>query len=227
MSLSCGGEDAQVYDLLNCGERHAFQVGTYLAHNCNYGAGPVKLLQTLSLEGVDITLDEVRSMHQAYWETVFPGVREYMRELEREWRRRGGWVMGGTGRPIGVAERKRKDIMNSVLQGAGHDLLLKLIRIVADRLSRELGGPWYPVCIDWHDQLIIEVPEELGPKAEEIVVDSFRVLNEEIQGYIPIKGTGGLRHSMAECKLEEQDLVSGRETLLRAGLIQQGGTSNE
>ena len=169
----------------------------------NYGAGPGRLHAQLSSEGVDITIGEVQEMHRSYWEDVFPGVRSYMRELEREWRRNGGWLMSGTGRPIGVAERKRKDIMNSVIQSTAHDILLKLIRIVSDKLDTALGeGRWYPLIIDWHDQLIIEVPEGDAELAEREVIDSFRVLNEQLQGHIKIKGTGGIRRNLAECKLD-------------------------
>lgn len=165
----------------------------------SYGAGPAKIHKTLRLAGIDITEDQVRDIHRTYWD-IFQGVKVYSRKLEREWTARGGWVMNGVGRPIGVDEMFKKDIVNRVVQSTGHDLLLKYIRHLRSNLS---SIPWAPIIMDWHDQTIVEVPEAYAEEVKYLMETvSFSDLNQELGGTIPLKGTAAIVRNLAESKLE-------------------------
>lgn len=167
-----------------------------------YGAGAPKIHRTLRLSGIDLTEEEVQDIHGKYWE-IFSGVKKYGRRLEAEWRSRGGWVLNGIGRPIGVAEEFRKDIVNRVVQSTGHDLLVKYIRILSGILVEE-RIPWTPIVIDFHDESLIEVPEEYGEQVREIMeVQAYAELNAELGGIIPLKGSAIIARNLADVKLED------------------------
>lgn len=171
----------------------------------SYGAGPGKIHQTLSLEGIEITLEEVRAIHSMYWE-IFSGVRTYGRQLETEWRRNRGWVMNGIGRPIGVDENYTKDLVNRVVQSTGHDIFLTYRWHVRNLLDFH-AIPWQPVIWDWHDQLIVEVPVEYAERTSQLLEgQAFDELNAELAGDIPLSGEATIISNLAECKLDKETL---------------------
>lgn len=171
----------------------------------SYGAGPGKIHQTLSLEGIEISMEEVRSIHSMYWE-IFSGVRTYGRQLEVEWRRNRGWVMNGIGRPIGVDENYTKDLVNRVIQSTGHDIFLTY-RWHARNLLDFHEIPWQPVIWDWHDQLIVEVPVEHAETVRHLLESqAFDELNAELSGDIPLSGEAMIISNLAECKLDKEAL---------------------
>lgn len=168
----------------------------------NYGAGAKKIHRTLALELINLSLQEVFVICDEY-ERLFPGVQALRDELQREWEMREGYVLSPLGRPLCVYADLTKDLLNRVCQATGHDILLILIRLVTDKLDTLLGrNGWIPIVLDWHDQLIVEVPEDKAVEAEQLVLSCFSELNEILQTTVPIKGTGGIRHNLAECKLE-------------------------
>lgn len=170
----------------------------------SYGAGPAKIFDSLTLQGVDITFEEVKDIHHSYWE-IFAGVTAYQEEKEQEWRANGrGWVLNGAGRPMCVAEEYRKDIVNRICQSTGHDILLRYIQIVASLLARE-GIKWYPVIVDFHDEVLLEVAEEHGERVAHLMgVEAFRILNQQELGWdISLKGGATICRSLADAKLEQ------------------------
>jgi hypothetical protein len=166
-----------------------------------YRAGVKKINQTLRLNGVNLTYSEVENICQVYDET-FKGVKEFSYLLEREWEERNGWVYNGLGRPMTVAESYKKDLVNRVIQSTGHDIHMKLIRIFR-RLMQTSKIPFKWVIADFHDQFIIECSVLHAEKIKDLLIPkAFDILNEELQGLIPIKGDPKIVPSMAEAKLE-------------------------
>lgn len=80
----------------------------------NYGAGAGKIAQTLRLSGVDISDQQAAELLESYW-LLYAGVREYERELRRQYKNNKGWLFNGIGRPIGVAVNYEKDLVNRCL----------------------------------------------------------------------------------------------------------------
>lgn len=167
----------------------------------NYGAYPPKLHRTLTLQGIKISIHDVEQMFDMFWR-VLGGITEYKERLREEWRINGGWVANPMGRPMCVDSKLTKDLANRVCQSGGHDILLRYISIFSRRLD-EAGVSWTPIVVDWHDQSIIEVPEDQAALADQIMkVDSFAELNQQMAGIITLKGSGGIVRSLAESKLE-------------------------
>ena len=77
-----------VYDLLNCGERHAFMVRSpthklpMLVHNCQYLVGHRKILHSAKLMKVPMTAEMAQALHSAY-RTRHPAVVQRWGELEK------------------------------------------------------------------------------------------------------------------------------------------------
>ncbi len=168
----------------------------------NYGSGVKKKQKILSLNGVDMTLREVEDMHQSLMEAK-AGVLAYVEWLRDEWRANGGWIENGYGRPICIDEKYEKDLLNRNVQSTGHDILQLWARITARRLT-EAEINWKPTVWDWHDEIIIEVPDSQVALAKHIMeVDSFSELNQILGGTCPLKGSAAVAKTLAGIKLEE------------------------
>jgi hypothetical protein len=161
-----------------------------------------KKQKILSLNGVEMSLHEVEEMHDSLM-AAKEGVLSYVDWLRDEWRANGGWVENGYGRPICVDEKYLKDILNRVVQSSGHDILQLYSRIAAELLT-EAKLDWIPVVMDWHDESIIEVPDEQVEAAKKIMeIDSYAVLNRILNGTCPLKGSAAVAKTLAGIKLEE------------------------
>lgn len=168
----------------------------------NYGSGVKKKQKILSLNGVDMSLDEVQDMHSALMDAK-DGVIQYSAWLSDQWKINKGWVENGYGRPICVDEKYVKDILNRVVQSTGHDILQLYARITA-RMLDEAGLHWRPIVMDWHDESIIEVPDDQVEAAKQIMeVDAYRELNAILGGTCPLKGSAAVAKTLAGIKLEE------------------------
>lgn len=167
----------------------------------SYGAGPDKLYMNLSLDGVQITLDEVKAMHKSYWE-IYKGVKEYGQLLEQEWEERGGWVFNGIGRPICVDEGKKKDIVNRVVQSTGHDILMMVISELAKLRDKE-GYIWRPIIIDFHDESIVECKIEDQDKVLAMFREAYRIVNQKLNCGVKIEAEPEVKLNLAEIKVKE------------------------
>jgi len=172
----------------------------------SYGAGAGKIWRTLMLLGVRLKFNEVKQIIETYWE-LFDGVKLFEKELHEEMKSRGGWFFNGIGRPVGLDERKLKDVVNQNCQSTGHDCHVIFMRIVADLLDeREIE--WYPVIPDWHDQMIIEIrPEDADVVNDLIERVAYDMLNEAIGFDIPLAGEGQVVTNLAEVKVEDYDAI--------------------
>lgn len=168
----------------------------------SYGMGARKLRADLSLAGIEISEQESFDIQKGYW-TLYAGVKTYEKELLRQYQHNGGWILNGIGRPISIAEGYEKDIVNRVVQSTGHDILMLWVDIFT-KLLDAAGIPWYPIIIDLHDESIIEVPERFAEQAQVIMSsEAMKLLNEYLQGVIPLKGEGKIANTLADIKVEE------------------------
>jgi DNA polymerase I-like protein with 3'-5' exonuclease and polymerase domains len=180
--------------------------------SASYGAGPGKICSALQLDGVDISYDTVKSMHAEYW-NIFKDVKKYEAKLVSQWEKNGGWFLNGLGFPTCVAQDKLKDIMNRQIQGTGHTILTFLQKIIADDLTAE-GIPYRPYVYDWHDQILLEVPDAYAARAFKIMEDAFVKMNRTLQDgntVVNFRGSGGVFVSIAESKVEAYESI-WRET---------------
>lgn len=168
----------------------------------NYGSGVKKKQKILELNGVSMSVAEVQDMHDSLL-AAKDGVLQYVAFLQDQWRLNRGYVENGYGRPICIDEKYLKDILNRVVQSSGHDILQLYSRIAA-RLLTEAKLQWRPIVMDWHDESIIEVPDEEVDVARHIMeVDAYRELNQILGGTCPLKGSAAVAKTLAGIKLEE------------------------
>jgi len=163
-----------------------------------YQAGPNKIAQTLSLAGIPTSYEEAKQMHSAYWET-YKGVRQFNRELERQWRLNGGWILNGIGRPVCLTDDMTKDLVSKCVQSTGHDCLVILIGLYW-RLLEEHGIEAYQWG-EFHDQIIVEVREDQAEEAARLLdVEALALLNRQLGGLIKLRGDAQVIDNLAEAK---------------------------
>lgn len=167
-----------------------------------YNAGARKIHQTLRLNNVDISFEEVQDISSQYNET-FKSVKEFGNLLLKEWKENDGWVFNGIGRPMTVAEDYTKDLVNRVVQSTGHDIHMKFLRIFRELMADK--GYWYRwIIADFHDQFIIECKEADKDAIYDLIsIEVYDRLNKELGGLIPIKGDPQHVNTLADAKLED------------------------
>lgn len=150
-----------------------------------YGAGPNKIWKTLLSQGVQLELDEAKKIHADYWE-LFKRVKEYEEELKELRINNGGWIVDGIGIPVTIGKHKLKDILNSVIQGCSHRILVRHIANIMKLRDQEKLDFHFWIA-DFHDQTTVECLD----KDVESVLDLFRraekVTNEQLGGLVYLK----------------------------------------
>lgn len=169
--------------------------------SASYGAGPKKIHQSLLRQGVHMTFQEVKELHQDYW-VLFAGVKCYEKFLLDQWEATGGWFLNPLGRPVGVYADKTKDVVNRSIQGAGHDCTVIYIwHLVQEITAREIEC--YPFIVDFHDETIFEVRVEQKDRLIEAMHAAMERLNTQLGGYIKLKGEPDVGETFAKFKVEE------------------------
>lgn len=178
--------------------------------SAGYGAGAGTIYATLIQAGVDITFEEVKEIHKAYWE-LFGGVIEYQRNLKAEWAENGGWFINGRGLPVAVADNLEKDILNRCIQNTGHMNLLTYLKHL-NKLRRIGKLQMKPVMVDFHDETIWEVPIDQAEYILEVFNEAWNLTNEELGGIIPLSGAPEICQSFSDFKCESgykvQDIIN-------------------
>jgi DNA polymerase I-like protein with 3'-5' exonuclease and polymerase domains len=175
-------------------------ISKVLVLSSGYGAGPHKIWKTLKAQKVDVSLQEVKQMHQDYW-NLYKGIKDFEADVEREWYQNKGWVLNGLGRPIGIFHQKKKDLVNRVIQSTGHDCLMIVIVFLKEELDKE-GIEWMPWIIDLHDELMFQVNLKDKEKAMACVDRAVKRLNLFLGGEIPLKMEPGAFTNLADIKVE-------------------------
>jgi len=167
----------------------------------SYGAGIFKIYSTLKLDGVDITQSEVEQIYNDYWgPELFGGIRQFQRELEKEWRDYKGWVMDALGCPAPVCEKYKKDIVNRVCQRSGHSILVIFLGMFLKPMLEESGTDYYWYIPDLHDETIYEVREDQAQLALQVHSAAVEELNAMLGGVTKIKMEPKVIASLAERK---------------------------
>jgi DNA polymerase I-like protein with 3'-5' exonuclease and polymerase domains len=151
---------------------------------------------------------------------LYQGVKVYEKELLRQYDNNKQWVLNGIGRPLGIYEPYKRDIVNRVVQSTGHDVHLFYILITADLLN-QAGINWRPIIIDFHDQMIVEVAEKDAPRVKEIMgQEAYSRLNALLNGRLKLKGDAQIVKNMAEAKCAKEDI---EQYLKDLGVLGDGG----
>lgn len=165
----------------------------------SYGAGAGKIQQSLKLQGIDISFDEAKRMHTAYWE-LFSKIKQYETFLKIQWERNGGWFLNPMGRPIAVAQDYLRDIVNRSIQSGGHDAFVLYLSILSEKL-RDAAINYKPYIWDLHDAVMLTVPEEEVEQTVHILdVVAMDELNGKLGGTIRLKGETNVVNNWAEDK---------------------------
>jgi hypothetical protein len=136
---------------------------------------------------------------------MFGTIKQYEQKLVAQWEKNGGWFLNGLGLPAAVAQDKIKDIINRQVQGTGHTILTFLQKQIADDLAAE-GIPYRPYVWDFHDEIILEVPDAHAKRTYEIMDAAFKKVNKTLQDgstVVQFKGSGDVMYSLAEAKIED------------------------
>lgn len=174
------------------------QIAKVVVLSAAYNAGPPTIHETLTLAGIDITLNQVRQIHRDYWR-LFWGVKRFDETLKDLWAANKGWFPSVLGTPICVAESKLQDAVNRFCQTSGHQILQLWIYHV-DRLRAERKLEMYPWIVDFHDEGIWEVPEADAEAVAQLMTDALDATNTELGMEIKIKGDPMIADNLAEIK---------------------------
>lgn len=164
-------------------ERTAWKVVTL---SKAYGMGAVKLRRRLALDGIYMTLKDVKALSDNY-DNAMAGVTTYKASLQTEWKKNGGWVLNAMGRPMGIPDGMEKDCASRIIQSTGHGITLLLIYYV-NRLRKERRIPMHPFNVDLHDETNWECAASVVPEATLVVKEAYASVNKWLGGITTIKG---------------------------------------
>jgi DNA polymerase I-like protein with 3'-5' exonuclease and polymerase domains len=166
----------------------------------NYGAGAMKIHETLVMGDIDISLNEVRQIHREYWR-IYSGIKRFESQLVEMWNVNSGWVPSAIGRPIAVSDQYLKDIVNRMIQTSAHDILQLFIWNLV-QIREERGLRWHPFIIDLHDEVIVEALEAEAEATALSFVEALARTNAELGMGIQLKGEPQIAGTLADIKTE-------------------------
>ena len=171
--------------------KHARQIAKVIHLAASYGASANKIRQALGLQGIEVTSQQAKSMHEKYWK-LFAQVKAYEQFLQAQWERTGGWFLNPFGRPICVAQDYIRDIINRSIQSAGHDCFIIFLHVLT-KLFNERAVSYAPYIWDIHDCVILEVPEEQAAECKKLLdVDVLEQVNSVLDGQVILKGSANV-----------------------------------
>jgi DNA polymerase I-like protein with 3'-5' exonuclease and polymerase domains len=171
--------------------KHARQIAKVIHLAASYGASANKIRQALGLQGIEVTSQQAKSMHEKYWK-LFAQVKAYEQFLQAQWERTGGWFLNPFGRPICVAQDYIRDIINRSIQSAGHDCFIIFLHVLT-KLLNERAVSYAPYIWDIHDCVILEVPEEQAAECKKLLdVDVLEQVNSVLDGQVILKGSANV-----------------------------------
>ena len=132
-------------------------------------------------QGLSISRQEAQEYINSYFET-YPKIREFLDGLVSS-AKKNGYAVSLFGRRRPIPELKSSNFMqrsfgeraamNSPIQGTAADIMKIAMKRVYNRLMKEV--PEASLILQIHDELLVEVPEQLAGRAREIV-------SEEMEG---------------------------------------------
>lgn len=179
--------------------KHERGIAKIVVLSANYQAGPRKIHETLSLGGVDITLNEVMRIHRDYWQ-LYAGVKQFEQDLKNMWYANDGWIVNGFGRPICVSVSKLKDILNRFCQSTASDFLAVFVREIYLLADAE-QVPIRPWLVNFYDETIGEVEERYAEQAADIYRRALAATNVNLGMGIKLKGGVVIANTLADIKV--------------------------
>lgn len=158
--------------------------------------GVAKLRRKLATEGMFLSVQETRALSDAY-DQAKAGTKEYDKQLELEWRQRGGWIMNAFDRPMAITDDRVKDCTSRKIQSSGHTILLIMLYYI-NKSRKEQGIKMWPFNADLHDATYWEAEEGHKDAAIKAFRDSYDSTNAWLKGLIPIKGVVEVGTNLAE-----------------------------
>jgi hypothetical protein len=183
-----------------------------------YGSGKKKLHQSFIIKGIQmdgklITRSASDAIYDTYWR-AFPGVKKYGDWCQACWERTGGYVLSPAGIPVAACDNKVRKLANNNIQLTGHIFKMLWIKYM-EILMDDLGIEWYPLILDFHDQITLRVNhKQLGLentvavvktvfyKALEMANDVMELRNDDGSGIIRMKGTPSHGFNLSAFKIE-------------------------
>ena len=181
--------------------KHARQIAKVIHLAASYGASANKIRQALGLQGIEVSSQQAKSMHEKYWK-LFAQVKAYEQFLVAQWERTGGWFLNPFGRPICVAQDYVRDIINRSIQSAGHDCFIVFLAVMVEVLrKREIE--YAPYIWDIHDCVMFEVPERQADECKKILdAEVLEEVNFLLDGQVKLKGAANVVNNWWEDKQE-------------------------
>lgn len=176
-------------------------IGKNFTLSANYGAGPKRLYSDLKMQGIKIDLNTCYKYHSDFWR-LYKGIKDFEEVLLDTYQKNGGYIVNGYGRPLAIDGFKMKDIVNRFVQSTGHDILTVFIRMLYYKL-KETKCQWMPWIIDYHDETMIEVPENHVPLAVECFAWARNELNSYLNWDVEMTGDIEIANNLAEIKVED------------------------
>lgn len=192
-------------DIINlCKKKYKFERGIakVITLSGMYGAGALKMYESMKLQGVNVTLQQVKGYHAGFREMYSGVFNRFNTYLQRQCNENGGYILNGRGRPLAINPEKEHDIVNKFVQSTGHDILMKWIQLMQQVLTdRNLIA--YPYIVDLHDESIYCVPDEHVEGVKEAFNDSLKQLNDLLGWDVPIVSTPDSGLTLDVIKLED------------------------
>lgn len=168
-----------------------------------YGASWQTIQSNILLQGYALSDQEAQIIHRDYW-LLYPGIKDFERELKTFWRQTGGWIPSSMGNPICVYHGFLHDIVNRFAQRSGHEVLMSLV-YHTERLRQERKIEMHPWIPDWHDEQIWEVPEDNVDAVYQLMKDAETALNEELKWDVYMEAEPEIADNLAQIKCDKED----------------------
>jgi len=163
-------------------------IGKVLQLMSIYKASANTIYRKLRLFGVDITKEEVVTLHKDFWsDKLFSKVLEFEESLKAEVDQREGYLVNAFNRPQVITDKKRKDCLNVYGQGSAHDALDILIRIIEKNLGK-YNIEANPIIPDYHDETIWICETAAAHRVADVMILSLKELNDILGWSIKMKG---------------------------------------
>lgn len=173
--------------------------------NCNYllqyAGSRNRLRASLAEDNIYLSETEVSTVYDTYW-NLYPGLREWNYQLKWEWKRNGGYILNGLGRPMAILPGDEKDLISRHIQSTAAGILVIYTNIVMKMLD-EARIEWYPYIWNLHDALTIEVPIRYAKQVSAVLTKALVTLNSRLQGDLKITGKPVVGKTLADVKEAE------------------------
>lgn len=157
----------------------------------NYGLGARGLSNNAADQGVHIPLSEAKKIHSTYWDSLFPGVRSFSERLQIQFKRQ-GYLLNETGYRL-VPEHERL-CLNHFLQSTVSGEIKLFEQYLLDL------APYAVYSFTWHDESIVEVPDDKLEDFRLVAQQATKKLNEFFNWSVEIKTGFVTGKTLYECK---------------------------